>query len=50
VLPAGAVLDDAQRHAQPGDRETEMPIDLLAQIAAHQRRNQRAEIDSHVED
>ena len=27
-----------------------MPVDVFAQIAANQRREQRAEIDPHVED
>src|SRR5690606_5693945 len=42
-------LHQAKDHAHAGRGEAEMPVHFLAQGAAHQRSESRAEIDAHVE-
>ena len=49
-LPPSDVLNDAEHHADARRGEAEMPVDRLPQVAAHQRREERAEVDPHVED
>ena len=34
----------------PAAREADVPVDALSEIAADQRRDERAEVDAHVED
>ena len=50
VLAAEHVLNHAEHHADAGRGETEVPVDALPEIPADQRRDERAEIDPHVED
>jgi hypothetical protein len=50
ILRAEHVLHEADHHADAGDREAQMPVDALAEIARDQRRDERAEVDAHVED
>src|SRR5260370_12384383 len=50
ILCAQHILDDANEHADSGDPKTEMPIDLLPDPTADQRRDECAEVDPHVKD
>ncbi len=50
ILGAGDVLRDAEHHAHAGSAEPDMPADALSEVAAHQRRNERAQVDAHVVD
>ena len=43
------VLHDANRHADARRGKARVPAHALAQIAAHERRQERAEVDAHVE-
>ena len=43
-------MDQTQHHADARRGETVMPIDFLAQRAANQRANERAQVDAHVKD
>ena len=47
---AGHVLNEAEHHADAGRGEAEVPVDVLSEIAADERREERAEVDAHVED
>ena len=42
------VLHEPEDHADPRCGEAEMPVDTLPEVAAHERRQERAEIDAHV--
>jgi hypothetical protein len=42
-------MRQAEQHADAGRREAEMPIDALRQISGDERANERAEVDTHVE-
>jgi hypothetical protein len=44
------VLDDAEGHADACGPEAPVPADLLAERAAHDGPDQRAQVDPHVED
>jgi hypothetical protein len=50
MRPAQDVLDESEGHADRGGAEAEVPGDLLPQRADHQRGEERAEVDAHVED
>ena len=50
VLGAEHVLDEAEHHPDAGGAEADVPVDALTEIAADQRRDERAEVDAHVED
>src|SRR4029453_14967430 len=50
VTSAEHVLDDADHHADATRRKTDVPVAALSQIPADQGRDERAEIDPHVED
>ena len=41
---------ERDRHADPGGGETIMPAQLLAERTAHQRREERPDVDADVED
>src|SRR5688572_18161108 len=43
-------LQQTQKHAYAGSSESIVPVDLLAERAAQERTNRRAQIDPHVED
>ena len=43
-----AIDDEADRHADAGGGETPVPAVELAERAAHERRQQAAQIDAHV--
>ena len=49
VVLGFAVLDYPKEHAHTRRCKTVMPVHFLAKIAAHQRSQQRAEIDAHIE-
>jgi hypothetical protein len=49
VLAAEDVLNDADHHADAGRRKPDVPVDPLTEIPANQRRDERAEVDAHVE-
>ncbi len=49
IFSAKNVLHQAQRHADSGESEAPMPVDGLAHIPTRQRRQKRADVDSHVE-
>ena len=34
----------------PADGESQMPVDVLPEVSAHERRKERAQVDAHVED
>src|SRR5438067_2499704 len=44
------VLNQAQHHEDARRAEAVMPFDALAQVTNHERREQRADVDAHVED
>src|SRR5487761_191944 len=48
MLPAHHVLDDTQRHANARKSESVMPVDLLPEVAATERRHESPKIDAHV--
>ena len=50
IFSAGDVLREPEDHSESRRCEADEPVHTLAQIAAHQRRDERAEIDAHVED
>ena len=43
------VLHDAQDHSDAGRRKPGVPVDPLAEISAHERRDERPQVDPHVE-
>src|SRR5689334_12107311 len=49
-IEANEIDRERDQHADAGRGETEMPTDLLAQRAADERGQKRADIDSDVED
>src|SRR5260221_385524 len=50
ILRAGDVLHQAEHHADAGGAEADVPVDALPEVAAYQRRDERAEVDAHVID
>jgi len=48
--PAPEIEHEAQHHTHSGGAEAVVPAQLLAQRAADQRREERAQVDAHVED
>src|SRR3954454_8392459 len=42
------VLRQSDEHSETGGGEAEMPVDLLSEEAADQRRGHRADVDAHV--
>ena len=44
------VLHEAERHADAGAREADVPVDPLREVAGDERPDERAEVDPHVED
>src|SRR5690606_18102864 len=50
--PALAVDEphEPDHHAHAGDAEPQMPVDVLAEITADEGREERADVDPHVED
>jgi hypothetical protein len=49
VLVADHVLDEARHHAQTGERIAEPPGDAFGYPTTRKGRNQRAEVDAHIE-
>jgi len=43
-------LDQSGNHPDPGAAEADVPIHFLTERANHERRDERAKIDTHVED
>jgi len=49
VLAAQDILNQAQRHAYAGQHESQVPVHALPDVSAGQRSEERAQVDSHVE-
>ena len=50
VFAPERVLQQPKQHADAGGGKAKMPVNALPQVAAHQRRDERAGVDAHVED
>src|SRR5262245_4886178 len=50
VFAAYHVLNQAERHPDASRSEADMPVDILAEVTAYQRRDERANVDAHVKD
>src|SRR5262249_28484929 len=50
AFAANNVLNQAESHPDARRAEAEMPIDLLAEEAGHERRGEGADVDSYVKD
>ena len=48
MFQSQAVLNQSQHHSEAGGAEAEVPVDLLAQIAADQRPEEGPDVNSHV--
>src|SRR5262252_4280593 len=49
VAAGDHILDQSEKHSQPGDAEAQPPTDALADVADDQRRNEGTDVDAHVE-
>jgi hypothetical protein len=50
IPPTGEILQNADHHADARGAKADMPVHALAEITAHQRRDERTEVDPHVVD
>ncbi len=50
ILRAGDILNQPEHHADARGAEADVPVDALSEVAADERRDERAEVDAHVVD